>query len=189
LVLPRYLEVLRSIVFSENHFVSMATESVQTLFKLTIFECYTNGVIQAFNEGLLGDIKELKSTDGCIMLDEIETVHNESQRYRDVGCRTVTALLNLYEPTDIGLIGNKGIRNMSHLLVSGNQIPMNIAERWQYYNAQPTTEIPIDLWIKTCMPEIAAEHIIAISNDGEIVSTHLGTFGLRPNDYEKMGLA
>jgi hypothetical protein len=39
------------------------------------------------------------------------------------------------------------------------------------------------------MPQIAAEHVNTISDNGEIISQYLNTLGLKPSDYEKMGLA
>ena len=187
-VLPVYIDVLKDMVYSKNYLVG-DTESVQSLFKLIFYTFYTSGIEQAFNDGLSGSIKNVKSINGLNLLDDIENILNESCVYKTVGRRTEAALLGITDPIDFGLLGKKGIRNMSHLLISSRYLPNNIEENWQFIEMHPLNDISPDTWLGVCLPQICAEHVIAISHDGESIVEQLSSLGLKPYDYEKMGLA
>jgi len=186
LVLPNYLKTLSSLARSDNYFTLVMPESIQRLCKLVMYTMFTKGIEKAFNDGLEGPFGSIKSVNMHQLIEDLEII-NPGVYYEFPVFRINEAnILNLKNPISIDLVGNKGIRNVCPLLLSTYDISDFVKDLWQL-ESFTTNEISESTWLKLCMPQIAAEHIIEISRDGKLITEHIETIGLKPNDYEKIG--
>ena len=186
LLLPSYVEAIRGMELSRNDFFVKTIESFQTLFKLVFYDFYKSGVEYAFCHGLSGNPHNLRSINWDL-IDNFDECLSEVCVYKLVGRKTIAALLNITDPVDLDLIGKSGTRNMCHLLLTSISLPKGIEENWQLYELHPLWDISPGTWISLCMPQIGAEHVTTVSHDGNSIVPYIGSIGLKPTDYEKMG--
>lgn len=183
-IMPRYVEAIRAELSNDNEFFDYVTDAIQALFTLIV----SGPLSRVLSPDFIGN-RELHSVNYRSLWSAVVDLQERAQHYTYDGDMRIPAILNVANPLSVDLVSQDSteITSVSDIFISSDVLASDFRLLAQYGDADPS-EIPLHSWLKICVPQIAARHVIRCSNTGQTIHNHLAHVGLSQRNYSNIGL-